>query len=67
VTGLRVDNERPQALDAAPVPTALRVPVRLRIGGQGSLRRYSGYYDLRRDGDTWHITTASIDPSPSQR
>ncbi|UHH10668.1 hypothetical protein LU699_02720 [Luteimonas fraxinea] len=67
VPGLRVDNERPQPLDATPVPTALRIPVHLRIGGQGPLRRYSGYYDLRRDGETWRITAASIDPSPAQR
>lgn len=67
VTGLRVDNERPQPLDATPVSTALRVPVRLRIGGQGPLRRYSGHYDLRLDGETWRITAASIDPSPAQR
>lgn len=67
VTGLRVDNERPQPLDASPVPTALRIPVRLRIGGQGPLRRYDGHYDLRRDGAGWRITAASIDPSPAQR
>lgn len=67
VTGLRVDNERPQPLDSAPVPTALRIPVRLRIGGQGPLRRYSGHYDLRRDGETWRITAASLDLSPAQR
>lgn len=67
VTGLRVDNERPQPLDAAPVPTTLRIPVHLRIGGQGPLRRYSGHYDLRRDGETWRINAASIDPSPAQR
>ena len=67
VTGLRIDNTRPQPLDAAPVPTALRIPVHLRIGGEGPLRRYGGHYDLRRDGDTWRITAASIDPSPAQR
>ncbi|MEF3080805.1 hypothetical protein V3391_01060 [Luteimonas sp. SMYT11W] len=67
VTGLRVDNARPQPLDATPVPAALRIPVHLRIGGQGPLRRYSGHYDLRRDGETWRITAASIDPSPAQR
>jgi len=67
VTGLRVDNARPQPLDATPVPTALRIPVHLRIGGQGPLRRYSGHYDLRREGETWRITAASIDPSPAQR
>ena len=67
VTGVRVDNARPQPLDATPVPTALRIPVHLRIGGQGPLRRYSGHYDLRRDGGTWRITAASIDPSPAQR
>lgn len=67
VTGLRVDNARPEPLDATPVPTALRIPVHLRIGGQGPLHRYSGHYDLRRDGETWRITAASIDPSPAQR
>ncbi|MDR6993011.1 hypothetical protein [Luteimonas sp. 3794] len=67
VTGVRIDNERPQPLDAASVPTALRVPARLRIGGQGPLRRYTGHYDLRRDSEAWRITAASIDPSPAQR
>jgi len=67
VTGLRVDNDQPQQLDASPVPTTVRIPVRLRIGGQGPLRRYTGHYELRRDGAGWRITAASIDPSPAQR
>lgn len=67
VTGVRVDNGRPDPLDTAPVPTQLRVPVHLRVGGQGPLRHYDGHYDLRREGENWRISGASIDPSPRRR
>lgn len=62
VTGVRVDNGRPEPLDTAPVPTQLRIPVRLRVGVQGPLKRYEGHYDLRREADGWRITGASVDP-----
>lgn len=64
VSGLRVDNAPPEALSAGPAPDSVRVPVRLRIGGQGPLRRYTGHYDLRRDADGWRIAAASIARSP---
>jgi len=67
VTGVRVDNATPEPLDALPVPAALRIPVRLRVGGQGPLRHYAGHYDLRRDAGGWRIAAASIDPSPVGR
>ena len=38
VTGIRADNTRPEPLDALPVPEALEIPVRLRVGGTGPLR-----------------------------
>ena len=64
VTGVRIDNAQPQPLDVAPVPAQLRIPVRLRVGGQGPLRRYEGHYDLRHERDGWRISGASIDLSP---
>lgn len=67
VTGLRIDNARPEPLDGQPVPGAVEIPVRLRIGGEGPLRHYSGHYRLRQTGDGWRISSASIDPSPAQR
>lgn len=67
VTGLRVDNARPEPLDSEPVPAAVEIPVQLRIGGEGPLRHYSGHYRLRRTDAGWRISSASIDPSPAQR
>ncbi|WP_156899792.1 hypothetical protein [Luteimonas mephitis] len=62
--GLRIENGRPKPLDSDPVPTALEIPVELRVGVEGSpLRRYRGWYRLRRavaDG-RWEISSASID------
>lgn len=65
VTGVRVDNSRPEPLDTLDVPAQLRIPVRLRVGGQGPLRRFEGHYDLQRDVDGWRIRAASIGPSPA--
>ncbi|NYZ63680.1 hypothetical protein [Luteimonas deserti] len=67
VTGIRVDNGRPEPLDTGTPPTALQIPVRMRIGGDGPLRRYNGHYRLRRVDGEWRITSASIDPSPGAR
>lgn len=67
VTGVRIDNARPEPLDDSTVPDALQIPVKLRIGGQGPLRHYSGHYRMRKTGDGWRITSASIDLSPAQR
>ena len=67
VTGIRADNTRPEPLDTADLPEAVEIPVRLRIGGEGPLRHYAGHYRLRRVGDDWRITSASIEPSPRQR
>lgn len=66
VTGMRIDNSRPEPLDTAAVPTQLRIPVRLRVGGQGPLRRFEGHYDLQRDAEGWRIRAASIAPSPAR-
>lgn len=67
VTGIRLDNERPEPLDTAAVPEVLQIPVRLRVGGQGPLRHYAGHYRLRRVGEDWRITSASIEPSSVPR
>lgn len=64
VTGVRIDNSRPEQLDTLEVPAQLRIPVRLRVGAQGPLRRFEGHYDLQRDADGWRIRAASIAPSP---
>lgn len=61
--GLRIENGRPKALDSQPVPSALEIPVELRAGFEdGPMRRYRGWYRLRRTGDgSWKITSASVD------
>lgn len=66
VTGIRVENRRPEPLDTAPVPQQLRIPVHLRIGVAGPLRRFEGHYDLQREADGWRIRAASIAPSPAR-
>jgi hypothetical protein len=62
--GLRIENGRPKALDSQPVPSALEIPVELRVSVEGEpLRRYRGWYRLRRavaDGG-WEISSASVD------
>lgn len=67
VTGIRADNTRPEPLDALPVPEALEIPVRLRVGGTGPLRHFSGHYRMQRTAEGWRITSASIEPSPTPR
>lgn len=70
VTGLRLENGAPEAVDpveGADVPAALRIPVRLRVAGDGPLRRYAGHYQLQRTAAGWRIVSASIEPSPSPR
>lgn len=67
---LRIENGTPVALDSAVVPTALEIPVRLRVSRQGApLKLYAGWYRMRRaiSGDGWEITSASIDALPPQR
>lgn len=61
--GLRIENGKPKALDSQPVPAALEIPVELRAGFEdGPMRRYRGWYRLRRSGDgSWKITSASVD------
>jgi hypothetical protein len=62
--GLRIENGKPKPLDSQPVPAALEIPVELRVSTKGSpLRRYQGWYRLRRgvaDGQ-WEISSASVD------
>lgn len=61
--GLRIENGKPQALDSEPVPRALEIPVELRVSvANGPLRRYQGWYRMRRAvaDDRWEITSASV-------
>jgi len=63
-SSFRTRNRNPEALDRAPVPEAVRIPVELRMGLEGQpTRRYEGWYELRRvpGGDEWQLTNASID------
>lgn len=65
--GLRIENGTPKPMDAAQVPSALEIPVTLRVSLQDApMRRYSGWYRLRQavTGDRWEITSASIDRVP---
>jgi hypothetical protein len=64
---LRIQNRTPSALDSAPVPDSLQVPVELRaIVGQTAMRHYRGWYRMRRSvsDNGWEITSASIDVLP---
>ncbi|MGV8930914.1 MAG: hypothetical protein ACOH1R_02195 [Luteimonas sp.] len=65
--GMRIENGAPKALDSAAVPSALEIPVELRVSVEGKpMRRYRGWYRLRRavvDGQ-WEITSASVDAVP---
>lgn len=66
-SSFRTRNRNPEALDRAPVPEAVRIPVDLRLGLEGRpTRRYEGWYELRRapGSDEWQITNASIDALP---
>lgn len=63
-TQFRTRNRTPEALDRAPLPEAVRIPVELRLALEGQpVRRYEGWYELRRSagGDDWRISGASID------
>lgn len=61
---LRIQNRTPKPLDSEDVPAALEIPVELRASIEGqALRRYRGWYRLRRAVDGhWEVTSASIDP-----
>lgn len=62
--GLRIENGRPEALDSEAVPRALEIPVELRVSvANGPLRRYRGWYRMRRAvaDDRWEITSASME------
>lgn len=65
---LRIENGAPRALDTLPIPEALEIPVNLRAGMQAApMRRYQGYYRLRRtlDKQGWELTSARIDAVPA--
>ncbi|HST44858.1 MAG TPA: hypothetical protein VLK29_06505 [Luteimonas sp.] len=67
---VRIENGTPVALDSEDVPTALEIPVQLRVSRKGAApTRYAGWYRLRRaiTGERWEITSASIDALPPQR
>lgn len=61
---MRVENDRPHALDQEQPPRAVEVPVRLRISTEAGTQRYSGWYRLRAKvgGDGWELTSASLQP-----
>lgn len=64
---LRVQNGVPKPLDDAAVPSAVEIPVQLRLHlDQPPVRLYEGWYRLSRsgDGDDWRITGAAIDALP---
>lgn len=64
---LRVRNGIPKPLGDRPVPTAVEIPVQLRLHlDQHPTRRYEGWYRLGRSGDSddWRITGAAIDALP---
>lgn len=66
----RTRNRSPQVLEGAPVPTAIRIPVELRMSPQdGPTRRYTGWYELRHDPaqDAWLLTGASVDVQDAQQ
>lgn len=67
--GLRIENGMPRALDSESVPLALEIPVELRAGfADAPLRRYRGWYRLRRAVDgRWEITSASVEVAPARR
>ncbi len=65
---LRIENGTPTPLDSLAPPDAVEIPVELRISTRNApLRRYHGWYRLRRTGDGWRITSAAIDASPPRR
>lgn len=62
--GFRIENGRPEALDSEAVPRALEIPVELRVSvANGPLRRYRGWYRMRRAvaDNRWEITSASME------
>lgn len=64
---LRIQNGVPKPLDDAAVPSAVEIPVQLRLHlDQPPVRLYDGWYRLSRsgDGDDWRITGAAIDALP---
>ncbi|KAF1688186.1 hypothetical protein B1992_01875 [Pseudoxanthomonas broegbernensis] len=63
--GMRIENDRPQALDRQSPPRAYEVPVRLRLDDDAGSLRLRGYYRLRAriDGGGWEITSASLQPA----
>ena len=69
-TQFRTRNHTPEALDRAPLPEAVRIPVELRLALEGQpVRRYEGWYELRRSAgsDDWRISGASIDAVASRQ
>jgi hypothetical protein len=64
----RSRNRAPSVLEGDPLPTAVRIPVDLRlVPAEGPMRRYAGWYELRHEpaGDAWRITAASVDALPA--
>src|SRR5690606_37841646 len=62
----RSRHRAPSVLEGDPLPTAVRVPVELRlVPAEGPMRRYAGWYELRHEpaGDAWRITAAAGTPA----
>jgi hypothetical protein len=61
---MRIQNERPLALDRESPPRAYEIPVRLRLDTSAGPGRMQGAYRLRAraDGQGWEITSASLQP-----
>jgi len=60
---MRIINQPPVYLDQQSPPEAVEIPVVLRINDSGGTRKISGWYRIRRDGEQWKITSASLAPA----
>ncbi|HVJ36304.1 MAG TPA: hypothetical protein VM687_00670 [Stenotrophomonas sp.] len=62
---LRIETDKPLALDQLSPPEAVEVPVRLTARMAGGNRHYTGWYRVRpRLGEShWEISSASLQPT----
>lgn len=64
LSALRIENQPPKPLDSESVPTALEIPIELRVStGDAPNRYYRGWYRLRATNPAqgeWKITSASV-------
>lgn len=61
---MRIDSGRPIPLDRVQPPSALEIPVHLRLQTPQGPARLQGHYRLRlrEDAQNWEITSASLEP-----